>query len=208
MTTSPLDYLVEGVCIAPFSLIVIAGPKKSFRTYTMLAIESAVSQMGRGRYFRIGDTPPEDGSPVHFIETLERSGNLTEATDEEVVIAYNRFKEWEYNVLSEIFKPGPAGVFIDDLDKKPAGLSQDVISMAETSLLTVVSVEADSMEEALRNLCEAAQIDSGPDSPLRKVLNSIVLLKPTIDPEFGHEIIEVEIAGLLGVMSINDFFVS
>lgn len=203
MINSITDYIAESVCLAPYGLIIVAGPKDSGKTHTMRAIESAVSKMERGRYFRIGETPPEDGSPVHFIETCKGLSNSDELTDEEVTSWYNQFIEWERNVVSEIFKPAPAAVFLDNLDKGPAGRARIVVDIAQTTLLTVVSMETDSIEQAWLNICGAAQIDSGPDSPLAPALNSVIFQTPSINPETGDKVIEVEIAGMLGPAYIS-----
>lgn len=196
MTTTQaiIETIVNDVSQIPYGLVVVAGPKNSGKTSTMRLLESAVSQMNRGRYFRIGDVAPEDTSVVRFIETFKPAfDTVDEMTDDEAQFEYKRYKTWERGVKFGILPMEPAGVFVDDLDRTSAGLSQIVIDMAMVGILTIVSVEADSAKEAVQIIRESAQVESGPDSVLNYALSRIIFQKPSINAETGIAGFEAEL---------------
>jgi hypothetical protein len=195
MNNPTIDTFVKDVCQLPYGLIVVAGTKNSGKTSTMLVLEAAVSQMNSGRYFRIGNTPPEDTSIIRFIETFKPAFSSIEAmTDEEAQFEYKRYKTWERGVKFGIYPMEPAGVFIDDLDKSPGGLSSYAITMALVGILTIVSVEADSAKEAVRIIRESAQAESGPNSMLSHALTKIIIQKPSSEASSAN--FEVEIINI------------
>jgi hypothetical protein len=193
MTNLTLSDVLKSVCIHPGGLFVVAGPKKSGRTNTMRLIESAVSQMDIGTYIRIGNTPPEDDSIVQFIETFKMSYNPDKATDDEAIRDLVRYQQWEHKIRLATLDEA-AGVFIDDLDQAPAGLSSIVITMALMESLTVVSVEADSAKEAMLNLFSAARIDKLRRSLLNEVPVEVVLHKPSVDARTGDDAFTIEVS--------------
>lgn len=194
MNTHTIDTIVNNVRQIPCGLVIVAGPKQSGRTTTMRLLESAVSKMDRGYYFRIGDAPPEDKSVVRFFETFKPEfDTVDEMTDDDAQIEYKRYKAWERKINFGVMAMDPAGVFIDDLDRTSAGLSSIAINMALVGVLTVVSVEADSAKEAVHIIRDAAHAKSGPDSILNHALSRIIVQKPSSNPETGVAEIECEL---------------
>lgn len=193
MPNLTLSDVLESVCIYPGGLFIVAGPKKSGRTNTMRLIESAASQINIGTYIRIGDTPPEDDSIVQFIEGFKMSYNPDKATDNDVLRDFARYQQWEHKIRLATLDEA-AGVFIDDLDQSPAGLSSIVIHMALMESLTVVSVEAHSAKEAMQNLFGAARIDKLRRSLLKEVSVEVILHKPHVDTRTGKNSFTIEVS--------------
>lgn len=207
MTTSTITDFINDVRQLPHGLVVVAGPAKSGKTNTMLLLESAISKMNRGNYFRIGIHPPKKNNPlVHFIPTFDTTiENLDDIkTIEESQAAHRdlkeRWKKWERKMKFTIAPNDPAGLFIDDLDKQAQGLCVNVIDMALMGVLTVVSVEAKTAEQAVLFIREAAEASSYQGSPILAALKAVIVQESVIDPDTGDTVINAK------VVEIDDDF--
>lgn len=201
MTTSNiLEILANDFSEVPHGLVIIAGPKNSYATDTTLFLESALSQKNPGTYFRVGQEAPDDTSSVKFIPAFH-SEMAADSTDEEVIEEFAKWQAWESNMCQNIYSPNPNGVFIHDLHEIARGFSTHVINMSILGILTVVSVEANTAEDAVRYISQSANVPCGIDSTLASVLHRVIVQTPTVDVATGETLINVE-----DVMLDADFF--
>lgn len=194
MTTTTIPEFVDEVRKLPHGLVLVVGPKKSGKTNTMLLLESAVSKMNRGRYFRIGSKAPKDNSLIRFIETFEPAfGSIEEMDTEQLFAEHSRWMTWERKLKFSIYPSEPAGVFIDGLDYMVAPLAKHAIDMSLTGILAIVSIEADTALEAIEWLSAASEIEASPNSLLHDAIKAVVVQKSSIDPDTGDTVIDAEV---------------
>lgn len=187
MTNSTIDDFVQHVGEMPsHGLVIIAGPVGSGKTTTMQRIEKACVRDGkRGRYFRIGKEEPARGSGLMFVRNILPDNLSPEDTE-----------KWKKSVRTSAARFDPHGVFIDDFDKQEVDMAEAVVNMALTGSLVVISIEANTAEEALAYLYDANHIHPNPNS-LVAFTSPQILVQHVHEgqngPEFSAEIVNVDV---------------
>lgn len=152
----------------------------------MQRIEKAcVDNVNRGRYFRIGKDEPAKGSGLMFVHNVLPDNLSPEDTE-----------KWKKSVRTSAARFDPHGVFIDDFDKQEVDMAEAVLDMALTGHLVVISIEANTAEEALAYFYNANHINPDPNSLVAFVSPQILVQQVSEGkngPEFSAKIVTVDV---------------
>ena len=166
MTTAYMRDFIDEIGQRYHGLVVITGPVGSGKTSTVERLESEVSSKQRGRYFRVGMIEPSRESGLMFVNNFLPS----DLSVEEKV-------QFERGIQHSAARWDPAGVFIDDIDKLDVDMCNSALNMALTGAVVIVSLEADTAEEAVKYLADKTGSGVGPNSILAVALAKVVVCK-------------------------------
>lgn len=166
MTTAYIQDFINETANRYHGLVIITGPVGSGKTSAVERLEAEVSSKRRGRYFRVGVNEPSKESGLMFVENrLPDNLSAEEKTQFERGIQHHAAR-WD-----------PAGVFIDDIDKLDVDMCNVALNMALTGAVVVVSIEANTAEEAVKYLVDKTGSFVGSNSILSIALAKIAVCK-------------------------------
>lgn len=180
MTTAYMQDFVNEIAKRYHGLVVITGPVGSGKTSAVERLESEVSSQRRGRYFRVGMNEPSPESGLMFVNNFLPS----DLSAEEKV-------QFERGIQHHAARWDPAGVFIDDIDKLDVDMCNVALNMAMTGTVVVVSIEADTAEQAVKYLADKTGSAIGPNSILAVALAKVAVCKGFNSPIGTHVTIDV-----------------
>lgn len=166
MTTAYMQDFVNETAQRYYGLVVITGPVGSGKTSAVERLESEVSSQRRGRYFRVGMNEPSRESGLMFVNNFLPS----DLSAEEKV-------QFERGIQHSAARWDPAGVFIDDIDKLDVDMCNAAVNMALTGAVVIVSIEANTAEQAVKYLADKTGSTVGPNSILAVALAKVAVCK-------------------------------
>lgn len=190
MKTSTYSEFIETASKLPYGLVVIAGPDRTQNTGTVRLIERHIAER-TGPVYRIGGPVPHDSPRIHHIETFTQTYDTVEDIPEDKEAEeLKRFYAWERNFKFSVLANDPAALVIADLDQVSSTLSYTAQHSALVGSIVVVSVVADSVQEALEFIFDASGAKTGFE--LTASLRLALFQWPEIDPESGQGTLESE----------------
>lgn len=164
MTTAYIQDFVNETAKRYHGLVVITGSVGSGKTSAVERLEAEVSRQRRGRYFRVGMNEPSKESGLMFVNNFLPS----DLSAEEKV-------QFERGIQQYAARWDPAGVFIDDIDKLDVDMCNVALNMALTGAVIVVSIEANTAEQAVKYLADKTDSALGPNSILAVALAEVAV---------------------------------
>lgn len=187
MKTYTYQEFIEKASSLPYGLVVIAGPDRTQNTGTIRAIEQLIAERTSPVY-RIGGPVPHDSPRIKHLETFKQAyENVEDIPEDKQAEELKRFYAWEKEFKFKVLANDPAAIIIQDLDQVSATLSARAQESALVGTLVVVSVVADSSQEAIEFILDASGEDTG--YLLASALRMALYQWPETHSETGQEIL-------------------
>lgn len=180
--SSHLDF-IEKASQLPEGLVVITGPDREKNTGLVRLTEEAIANRA-GPVYRVGgETPAADSRIRHFQtyhQMYEPNGRIPGSLEEEV----DQWQEWDNKFRWQVSSHEPAAIIIEDLDMVSGGFAYKAIKNALNGTTVVVSVRADSFQDALECIHDSSGQDDG--RLLSAALEMVLIQSSVIDPVTGQ----------------------